>query len=630
MPDHDFTFSDITGPRDPLLGQKIAERYQIRRLLVKGGMGCVYEGTQEPLGRPIALKTTIPSINESLGVVTRRFFREAQLLGKLAHPNIVVLHDFGEWVREGEAPVYYLVMELLKGPTLRDELRARSRLSAARTIHISQQICSALHEAHTAGMLHRDLKPPNIMLVERGGDRDFVKVIDFGLVKQINTTLDEDITHTEMIVGSPLYMAPEQFMSKKITPSTEIYALGVMMYEMLSGYTPFNYSRSGEATWAELLLQHLSSPVPTFNELVPQVSIPRRLESIIRKCLAKKPEDRFLSMASLEDALKGLTKRDLTAKRFIPSSTSSPILRPPTPAPSFSPTSSRSAPLRSGSSLVPSFSLEHTYNSRSSREQTGSSSTDERRSVPALLLHADNALVHLIDEYVKKLGSELSIAATLEQAQQHLEERSFELIMISESFNNLSATHIARWVRHQTGRLIKNTPKLIALTQSPTSSVDWKRWGFSIHLFLPNQMPTLMSVFDALTLDPISRALRQIDHRLIHPPTIEEMVRANPEQAIQSINDFIGHAPEWIVHLSEAIDSADLVSALRYSSHFKSQLKRLGALHLLNVVTKFEATFSLSPTSSAVLTRMLDELEGSYIVLTRALTALRSRLRSPE
>jgi serine/threonine-protein kinase len=269
-------------------------------LLGEGGFGAVYLAQQVALKREVVVKVIRPTLAQSTQVVDR-FEREALLAARLTHPNTVVCHDFG---RDGD--LLYLVMEYLEGATLAQALAECGRFDTRRSIHIATQICGSLEEAHALGMVHRDLKPQNILLVNRFGDSDFVKVIDFGLAKIVlgdPETSGPDLTQQGEILGTPAYMAPEQVRGGPLDNRCDLYALGALLFIMLTGRRPFEAD-----TPVELAVKHLSASIPSAHALEPSISL--ALDDVIRRCLAKMPEDRPQTAgalsAELRQALDGL------------------------------------------------------------------------------------------------------------------------------------------------------------------------------------------------------------------------------------------------------------------------------------------------------------------------------------
>jgi serine/threonine-protein kinase len=280
---------------DPLLGRVINGRFKILSVVARGGMGKVYRAEQAPLGRVVALKVLNPNYSgENDPEFHKRFFLEASIVARLSHSNTVTLYDYGQT----DDGVYFMAMELLEGRTLHRRLRDEGPVDAARALHITLQICRSLREAHGLGVIHRDLKPANIFLLHRDDDRDFVKVLDFGLVKLTDSD-GESLTQTGLFMGSPKYMAPEQIRGEKVSPATDVYSLGVILFEMLTGRVPFDKPNS-----VNLLMAHVSDPVPALSEVKPDLSVPAAVEDLVYRCLSKSPEDRFASMDELITAIK--------------------------------------------------------------------------------------------------------------------------------------------------------------------------------------------------------------------------------------------------------------------------------------------------------------------------------------
>lgn len=280
---------------DDDLPRLLGGRYRLESLLGKGGMGVVYRGVDLVMKRPVAVKLVIASAGIELDEeLAGRFLREAKNTARLQHENIVEVFDLG---RTDEGALYF-VMEFISGHSLSSRLRKEGQLSVATTVHIGRQICSALQVAHTAGVIHRDLKPANIMLLSRAGDDDFVKVLDFGVSKSLEAAgQDTQLTHTGMLVGTVDYMAPEQIMGQPVDGRTDVYALGIVLYRMLSGKAPF-----GDVAVPALMHAHLNTMPKPLIEVAP--AVPNALDHVILRCLAKKPEHRFESMGELARALK--------------------------------------------------------------------------------------------------------------------------------------------------------------------------------------------------------------------------------------------------------------------------------------------------------------------------------------
>jgi serine/threonine-protein kinase len=279
--------------QDPLVGTKLADRYFIHSVVGHGGMGIVYKARHELMDRDVAIKVLKADlISDSMSV--KRFQQEARAACKLKHPNVITLFDFG--VSPNGQP--YLVMDYLKGISLADVIKKDGHVGVDRSIRIFVQACRALEHAHREKVIHRDMKPGNIMLVETDDEREFVKVVDFGVAKLIGDGEDAEsqrLTQTGEVCGSPVYMSPEQCEGRKLGPYSDIYSMGVVLYEALTGRLPL----LGK-TMVETMQKHLSEIPPPFGEIRPDLYIPERLESVVLKAMAKDPASRHQSMAELE------------------------------------------------------------------------------------------------------------------------------------------------------------------------------------------------------------------------------------------------------------------------------------------------------------------------------------------
>jgi serine/threonine-protein kinase len=270
--------------RDPLVGQVLDEKYRLDERLGEGGMGTVYRATHLLIDRPVALKVLHTRFVED-EAAKHRFRREARAAGRLQHPNAVAVTDFGQ-TSDGYV---YIVMELLEGRTLRDVLAQDAPLSNERAVSLMLQVASAVEAAHEGGVIHRDLKPGNIFVVQRKNLPPVVKVLDFGIAKLAAETLDDsdarNLTQTGVMIGTPRYMSPEQCDGEKLTTASDVYSLGIIFYEMLTGETPFN-----GASPLAIALQHSSKTPRPPRELVP--TLPAELERVVLHALAKKPAER--------------------------------------------------------------------------------------------------------------------------------------------------------------------------------------------------------------------------------------------------------------------------------------------------------------------------------------------------
>ncbi len=289
--------SKSAASSDPLIGRMVNDRFKIISLIARGGMGKVYRAEQAPLGRLCAVKVLNPNYaGDQDPEFHKRFFLEASIASKLTHPNTVTIFDYGRT----DDDIYYMAMEFLDGVTLHRAIRMSTHLPEERTIHIAMQMCRALREAHTLGVIHRDLKPANIFLVEHGDESDFVKVLDFGLVKELKELKPEDqLTQTGLFMGSPKYMSPEQIQGERVDPRTDIYALGIIMYEMLTGKVPFDRPNS-----VNILMAHVNEQVPPMRVTFPNVLVSPAMEDTVMRCIAKNPDERFTTMDDVLASLK--------------------------------------------------------------------------------------------------------------------------------------------------------------------------------------------------------------------------------------------------------------------------------------------------------------------------------------
>ncbi|MEM1030506.1 MAG: serine/threonine-protein kinase [Myxococcota bacterium] len=278
---------------DPYLGRTIGERYDIRSLLGEGGMGRVYLGHHNRLGKRVAVKVLRAELARDKGAVGR-FVREARASSSVGSPHIVDVMDFGE-LPDGAT---YFVMEYLDGETLAAYLERQGPLSPESAIDIGRQLCSGLAAAHAKDIIHRDLKPENVVLVAKGDRTRFCKILDFGIAKVsggVVTPGAEKLTLAGTVFGTPHYMSPEQAAGSTVDHRADIYSLGVMLYELVAGALPFDADN-----FMGLLTQHMFKPPPPLGTHPAGVQCPPEFEAIVLKCLAKRPEARYASMADLD------------------------------------------------------------------------------------------------------------------------------------------------------------------------------------------------------------------------------------------------------------------------------------------------------------------------------------------
>ncbi|MFZ4578564.1 MAG: serine/threonine-protein kinase [Myxococcota bacterium] len=275
------------------IGKLIDDRYLVVSLIGRGGMGAVYRVEQIHLRKVMAIKLLHENLVARKQLVSR-FTREARAISRLSSPHTVMVYDFGRW---GE--LFYLVMELLEGEALDALLEREGPLPAERVARIVLQMCDSLAEAHKHGVVHRDLKPENIMMVTGAAHPDFVKILDFGLAK-VKGADDPYTIHSQRdIFGTPYYMSPEQIRAGDVDHRADIYAVGALMFRMLTGTHVFG----GERPTFDILKAHLMEPPPKMAEVAPAHPVPAVLEQIVAKALEKDPAKRFQSMAELGEAL---------------------------------------------------------------------------------------------------------------------------------------------------------------------------------------------------------------------------------------------------------------------------------------------------------------------------------------
>lgn len=283
---------DSSDSDDPLVGATIDGRFQIEKSIGVGGMGTVYRARQLSVGRDVAVKVLRAELSGK-EVALERFFREAKTISNLTHPNIVRLIDFGQ---DREFDVLFLAMELVDGVNLGDLLR-KGRLRVALALEVTYQVCGALTEPHAAGVIHRDLKPDNLLLMPVSDGTVQTKVLDFGIARALETN-DTTLTATGMICGTPAYMAPEQAQNDQLGPRTDLYALGVILYEMLSGWPPFSGTSS-----LQIMLKHIQEMPVALRELLPPATLPEEVEQFVYDLMHKDPAKRPTSARQVRDRI---------------------------------------------------------------------------------------------------------------------------------------------------------------------------------------------------------------------------------------------------------------------------------------------------------------------------------------
>jgi eukaryotic-like serine/threonine-protein kinase len=286
-------------------------RYRVEDVLGRGGMASVYLARDAELERPVAVKVLAEHLADRPDF-QERFLREARLAAQLSHPNIVQVYDVGE---EDGTP--YIVMECVEGSTLANELKERGRLDPEEVVDLALQICGGLEHAHATGLVHRDIKPQNLLLRPDGT----VKIADFGIARAAETTR---LTQIGSVLGTAAYLAPEQALGEEVTASADIYSLGCVLYELLAGRTPYVFQ-----TLPELVVKHREETIEPLREIRPE--IPERVEAAIMHALARNPDYRPESAAAFAEELAAASPDPPTRPLPVASDTASTqVLGPPT------------------------------------------------------------------------------------------------------------------------------------------------------------------------------------------------------------------------------------------------------------------------------------------------------------
>ncbi len=282
------------GPPDPLLGRTIAGRFRIERKLGEGGMGAVYKAEHVKMGRPCAIKILNEgALNDPESLP--RFMREAQMSSRIEHQHAVTIYDYGE----SDDGLVYLAMEYIEGETLTKVLDREGKFPLDRVCKVARQIADALDAAHAIGIVHRDLKPDNIMLANKGGGGDYVKVLDFGIAKMAESEdRRHDLTQAGLIIGTPYYMSPEQVAGEKLDKRSDIFSFALIVYEMLSGRLPF----TGQNTQAIMVSRLTTSPA-LLRSMNPDVPAP--VETAVMRALARDRDLRTPSAGVFATELEG-------------------------------------------------------------------------------------------------------------------------------------------------------------------------------------------------------------------------------------------------------------------------------------------------------------------------------------
>ncbi len=278
---------------DPSVGSVMAGKYRIDGVIGRGGMGAVYRATHVMLNKTVAVKTIKPDLIGS-PEMAHRFQREARAATSLEHPNIVAVYDLGQ----AEDGALYIAMEFVNGLNLKDAIRGSGPMPAARIARLLTQVASALARAHRSQIVHRDLKPQNLMIAVDASGQEHIKLLDFGIAKSLQEGTTTQLTASGYSLGTPHYMAPEQAVGEEVDGRADIYALGVILYEMLVGDVPFN-----AASAPAILVMHLKDAPEPPSRRRPDLAIPPALEVIALRCLEKDPAHRFQTAEEFSEAL---------------------------------------------------------------------------------------------------------------------------------------------------------------------------------------------------------------------------------------------------------------------------------------------------------------------------------------
>jgi len=285
------------APAEPLLwsdgSELLASKYRLIKPLGKGGMGEVFLAEHTTIEKRVAIKVLLEERAKQPNQKDR-FLNEAKATARIRHPNVIDISDFGE-MNNG---LVYFVMEYLDGQDLKQLLRRKRLLRWKESVPILLQLCSALGAAHQAGVVHRDLKPDNVYLIEQHGTENFVKVLDFGLAKMIHEPAAKKLTKTGIIVGTPAFLSPEQVKGDKVDHRADVYAIGLIMYRMLSGKLPFKAK-----TVVEMLRKQLMEKPPPLTAAAPDAGIPAAAEEVVLRALCKDPDERYQNAEELGKAI---------------------------------------------------------------------------------------------------------------------------------------------------------------------------------------------------------------------------------------------------------------------------------------------------------------------------------------
>ncbi|HEY9233057.1 MAG TPA: protein kinase, partial [Blastocatellia bacterium] len=280
---------------DPMLGRLLDHRYRLTKKIGEGGMGSIYKAVHIEMGRTCAIKLLAP-ITTGREEALARFKREAKMASRIDNPHAITIYDFGE----AENGLLFLAMEFIDGRPLSGVISEHRMLPIDRVAHITYQVAEALAAAHALGIVHRDLKPDNVMITRKGTDSDYVKVLDFGIAKSVADDSADHLTKTGFVLGTPVYMSPEQLLGENLDGRSDIYSLAIIVYEMLSGKLPF----VGDNQQSVMMKRITGAPVP-LRAVAPQVS--EAVEQVVMQGLAREPDERVDDAKEFAEALLSAT-----------------------------------------------------------------------------------------------------------------------------------------------------------------------------------------------------------------------------------------------------------------------------------------------------------------------------------
>jgi len=529
------------GPPDPFVGREILGQFRIDEAIGAGGMGTVYRAHQTTLGRDVAVKILHPELNQNSDAV-RRFHREARVATQLEHPNLVRVYLFGELPkvdaahpgRPGDGNLY-LVMEYLDGESLTEVLEKSGPLPVGRALHLATQICDAVGVAHGKGIVHRDIKPENVMIVRRGDDPDFVKVLDFGIARLL---WDEQsaLTQSGVIFGTARYISPEGAAGEPTDARSDVYGIGVLVYQLLSGVTPFE-----AATPVAMLMKHIHDSAPPLHTRGAGASVPAAIADVVMRALSKNPEGRYEDASALGRALRTAAQRSNVAQgaarsSWVPQQPSLPPIAAPTHLPQ--PTPTPTAPVGYG---APSTG----YGGPSGPIQVAGLG---RRPAWVTMLFAflfgAAAVVGgvYLAQQARSDDSESEVAQLEQRARDALAAGNYDAPP-GENVADLTQRLTERDPRNQTAQTLRREAALLLRERAATARGEGR---------LSDAMAAYQRVLTFQPNDPqATRALEELRARAAQPPPPPPGLTATPEQAQP------GDAVAFVAHVEDGADAGE-------------------------------------------------------------------------